>query len=46
MTWFDTSLVLIIILFLAFLIWRQVTKQNLRETVHEIKEAISEIKEP
>ena len=45
MTWVDTTLVFLVLFFLAVIIWRQVTKKTLSEMVREVKEAISEVKE-
>ena len=43
MTWIDTSLVIIIILFIVLLVWSKIMGQRMLDTVLEIKEIVLEV---
>ena len=44
MTWIDTALVVIIILFIILMIWSKMQQQRMLDTLNEIKEFIQGIR--
>jgi len=46
MTWVDTSLVIIIVLFLILLIWSRIMGQKMLDTFKEIVEMLKSLKQP
>lgn len=40
----DTTIVVVVLIFIALLVWKMVTGQSIPEIVREIKDAIVEIK--
>jgi len=44
MPFLDTTIVVVVLIFIALLVWKMVTGQSIPEIIREIKDAVTEVK--